>query len=237
MAREIAAVVILIEAHHHQIAVAGIAIDADVIELDLEPRLAGIHILFMFRPRVVLGLARGKAPRVVRQIFVGVEAFPITPPGFNGLREFLPLCARGLRVGPLHAVGDDHRRAADLHTLEDLEIVLIGHCHATIAGARRAAIGIKRHAVHPDAAAGARAALVPFVGIIQRQGAHAVLIRQLAVAVVQTFARDIAGDVIHAQRRFVVTLAQLVHATLADGDIVIRDVARFAALVFVYVER
>ena len=72
--------------------------------------------------------------------------------------------------------------------------------------------------MQPDAVAIAAAHPVPFIRIADRIGAAAVKIRELAF-------RQPADDVIHAHRRFLVALAQLLQPVFADGDVVVGDIA------------
>ena len=94
---------------------------------------------------------------------------------------------------PFDAVADDHRRQADLQVLGERVEVLVGQHHAAVGGLGRARKGVGGRAVQPDAMAVAALALVPFVGVVDREGAAAVEVGQL-------LPRQAGGDVIDADR-------------------------------------
>ncbi len=83
--------------------------------------------------------------------------------------------------------------------------------------------------MQPDAMAVASLALVPVVGVVDREGAAAVEIRQL-------LARQAGGDVIDADRRLLVAFAELFGAQLALCDVVVGDEARRAIVIVVEIE-
>ena len=83
--------------------------------------------------------------------------------------------------------------------------------------------------MQPDPVAGAPGALVPLVGVIDRERAIAVEIGQLAAV-------DLRDHVIHPHRCLVVAFAHLLGAGLAVAGIEIGDEARGAVVVAIQVE-
>ncbi|MNC92557.1 hypothetical protein D3C83_90070 [compost metagenome] len=91
--------------------------------------------------------------------------------------------------------------------------------------------------MQPDAVARAALAAVPFVRVADRERPVAVELARLAVGGIELVARDDAGHVVDAERGLLVAFLELVDAILADGDVIVRDIARLAAVVLEYVQR
>src|SRR5208282_1897087 len=90
--------------------------------------------------------------------------------------------------------------------------ILIGEYHATVACAWCTAVSVDRCAMQPDAAAVAAFATVPFIRIVERERSDAVESGELR-------ARQAGGDLIDAERGFLVAAACFIGAVLAAAHV------------------
>ena len=163
------------------------------------------------------------------EVGAGIEAGPVLAPLFNLLQQRIALTLV-LFVAPVHLVGDDDRRDADLQIGGKFVQIFIRQHHATVAGARRTAIRAAGCAVQPDAAAGALVLAVPFVRIAERVGSAAIHIGKLAL-------RQFGLDEIHADGGALVAFGKFFGAEFADGDVKVGDIARFTIHIFINEQR
>ncbi len=191
--------------------------------------LRAVHLMFLFRPCQQVHVVAGEVAGVVLEIGIGVEAGPVLAPLLDFLQQS---SAFGLIlfVVPVHLVGDDDRRDADLQVRGKFVQVVIGQHHAAVAGTRRAAVGVAGRAVQPDAAAGAAVLAIPFVRVAERIGTTAIHVGKLVF-------RQFGIDEIHANRSALIAFGNFFGAKFADGDVEVSDVARFAVHVLIHVQR
>src|SRR5205085_958927 len=92
---------------------------ADLVELHLDPLFTRIHLLFLLRERAVVLGAGSKALRVVREVTLGAETFPISAPLFDEVTELLPQSRDRLRLYPFDRARNNDRGEPYLHPLPD----------------------------------------------------------------------------------------------------------------------
>src|SRR4029077_16028216 len=66
--REVVGAVLLLESDHHEVGRAGIGKDAQLLDADLDPRLARVHLALARAPRRVAALVGPEMRRVVREV-------------------------------------------------------------------------------------------------------------------------------------------------------------------------
>src|SRR5258705_5398447 len=89
--RQVVRAVVLLERDHHQVLRAGVGEDAHVVHADLDPGLAGGHMALACAPGGEIALLGAEVWRVIRDIALRVEAFPIRVPSPAGGAEAFAL--------------------------------------------------------------------------------------------------------------------------------------------------
>ena len=77
---EIVAAVFLVVIDDHHIFNARVAEQAHIVDADLDPGFAGKDLAFLCCPRVKFFAVAGEVGRVMRQLFVRVQTFPVSFP-------------------------------------------------------------------------------------------------------------------------------------------------------------
>src|SRR5437899_7296938 len=88
--RQIVRPVFLVEGHQYQAVLARIAEHAEVAQLDLDPALPAVYEALVPAPAVQVLVQRGEVLRIMREVALGVEAFPVGPPLFQLFSERCP---------------------------------------------------------------------------------------------------------------------------------------------------
>src|SRR5882762_6586701 len=227
--RQVVRSVFLVEGHQHQAVLARIAEHAEVTQVDLDPALAAVHEALVPAPAVQVLVRRGEALRIMREVALGVEAFPVGPPLFQLLSERGPLGRPILGAQPFDVLADDDRRNADLNAARQRIEVGIGENDTAVTRTRRPAVGVRRSPVQPDAVAAAPLNAVPLVRVVDREGAAAVEVREL-------LSGEALSDVVYADGRLLVSFSDFRRPVLSRAHVIVGDEARRPAVVPVQIE-
>ncbi len=144
-------------------------------------------------------------------------------------QQLFAQCSCILWFDPLNLLADDHRRDANLQARGQTVQVSIGEHDATVAGARRAAVSIRRRTVEPDAKTAASLPFVPFVGVIDRK-------RFATIKVGELLPRHVGRNEINTDWGFLVPFLQFLRAVLSAADIVIGKIVWLAFHVAVQIK-
>lgn len=202
----------LAEGDHHGVLLIAPSQHRQVFHLQLAGAV-GAQLAFNARPPLGQITALVHEPAGIKRFEFGESARAAgLPPGFQHGLELRAIARQRVGLHPLQGGRDHHRRGSDLNGAQHALQVRIGQHDAAVRGLRCAHELLTGRSMQPDAAAGLPALQVERVGVVDRQGTHAIQVGQVGRV-------ERAGDVVDAQGGALVALDGLFDAGETNGNV------------------